>query len=124
MMPNSMLRGVTAYSCAPRASDILDRRIGVEGSEHVNLRDGGARKLRRDVQGDSGKAEHMNLQHLSGSGCRFEVFTVEVPQTQVETFSDGRPLDHVGVAVELIADRGSNEIRPVRVETLRTMRST
>ena len=60
----------------------------------------------------------MDLQHLSGSTRRFEIFTAVVPQTEVQTLADRRLLDHVGVAFELIADCGSNEIGPVRVETL------
>src|SRR6202040_1919667 len=68
--------------------------------------------------GDAGKAQHMDLQHLSGSTRRFEIFAAVVPQTEVQTLADRRLLDHVGVAFELIADCGSNEIGPVRVETL------
>jgi predicted lipid-binding transport protein (Tim44 family) len=52
----------------------------------------------------------MDLQHLSGSTRRFEIFAAVVPQTEVQTLADRRLLDHVGVAFELIADCGSNEI--------------
>jgi hypothetical protein len=37
----------------------------------------------------------MDLQHFSGSTRRFEIFTAEVPQTEVQTVADRGPLDHV-----------------------------
>src|SRR6202020_2681762 len=60
----------------------------------------------------------MNLEHLSGSTRGFEIFAAVVPQTEVETLADRRLPDHVGVAFELIADCGSNEVGPVRVKAL------
>ena len=60
----------------------------------------------------------MDLQHFSGSTRHFEIFAAVVPQTEVQTLANRGMPDHVGVAFELIADCGSNEIGPVRVETL------
>jgi hypothetical protein len=60
----------------------------------------------------------VDLQHVSGSAHRLEILTAVVPQTEVQTLA-GRGLpDHLGVAFELIADCGSNEIGPVRVKAL------
>jgi hypothetical protein len=60
----------------------------------------------------------MDFQHLSGLTRRFEIFAAVVPKTKVQTLADRGLLDHVGVAFELIADCGSNEIGPVRVKAL------
>jgi hypothetical protein len=43
----------------------LDRSTGVQRSQHDDRGDRGASKLRRDVRGDSGKAQHLDMQHLS-----------------------------------------------------------
>jgi hypothetical protein len=80
--------------------------------------DGGARKLRRDVRSDAGKAQHVDFQHLSGSTRRFEIFATVVTQTKIQPIADCGLPDNVGVPFELIANCGSNEIGPVRVETL------
>ena len=56
----------------------------------------------------------MDLQHFSGSTRRFKIVAAVVPQTQVETLADRGLPDHVGMAFELIADCGSNEIGPIR----------
>ena len=58
----------------------------------------------------------MDVQHLSGCTRRFEIFAAVVPQTEVQTLPDRGPLDHVDMAFELVADCGSNEVGPVRVE--------
>ena len=60
----------------------------------------------------------MDLQHFSGSTCRFKIVATVVPQTQIQTLAERRLLDHVGMAFELIADCGSNEIGPIRIEAL------
>jgi hypothetical protein len=41
-----------------------------------------------------------------------------MPQTEIETFSDRKLLDRVGVAFELVTNGGANEIGPVRVKAL------
>jgi hypothetical protein len=53
------------------------------------------------------------VQHLSNYTRRLEIFAIVVPQTKVQFFSDRGLLDHVGVAFELVAYCGSNEIGPV-----------
>src|SRR5260221_1337471 len=96
----------------------LDRRTGVQRSQHDDRGDRRASELRRDIGGDTGEAKHLDVQHLSGCTHRFEVFSAVVPQTEVQTLSDRGLLDHVGVAFELVTDCGSNEIGPVRVKAL------
>ena len=59
----------------------------------------------------------MDFQHFSGSTRSFEIFATVMPQSEVQTLPDCRPLHHVGVAFELTADCRPNEIGPVRIET-------
>jgi hypothetical protein len=60
----------------------------------------------------------MDFQHFSGSTRRFEIFAIVVTQTKIQPLTDCGLPDNVGVPFELIANCGSNEIGPVRVETL------
>ena len=55
----------------------------------------------------------MDMQHFSSATRRFQIFAAVVPQAEVQTLADRGLLDDVGVAFELIADCGSNEIGPV-----------
>jgi hypothetical protein len=43
----------------------LDRRTGVQGSQYDDRGDCGASKLRRDIYGDTGEAQHLDVEHLS-----------------------------------------------------------
>src|SRR6266446_8673318 len=96
----------------------LDHRTRVQRSQHDNRGDCGASKFGRDIRGDTGEAQHLDVQHFSSCTRRFEILATVVPQTELQTLSDCRLLDHVGVAFELVADRGSNEIGPARVRAL------
>jgi hypothetical protein len=89
----------------------------MQGSQHEDRRDGGTSKLGRDIRRDPRKAQHMDSQHFAGATRRFEIFAAVVPQTEVQTLADRGLLDHVGMAFQLIADCGADEIGPVRVET-------
>jgi len=60
----------------------------------------------------------MDVERLSGRSRGFEIVPRVVPQAEVQALS-GRGLpDHVGVPFELVANRGTDEIRAVRVEPL------
>ena len=88
----------------------------MQGSQHGDGGNGGARKLGRDVLGDAGKAEDIDVQHLAGSPRRFKILAAVVPQTEVQTFAGRGLLDNVGVTFELVPDRRSDEISAVRIE--------
>ena len=96
----------------------LDRRTGAQGSQHHDRLDGGAGKLRRDVRGDAGKAQHMDVELLAGGAHRFEILAAVVAQTEVQALVGHRALQRIGVALELVADRGADEVGAVRVEAL------
>src|SRR5882672_9902504 len=114
------LRELCPVSASPSPRPVgesgLDRRTGMQSSQHTDRANGGASKLGRNVLGDSGKAENIDVQHLTGPPHRFEVLAAVVPQTEVQTFSGRGLFDDVGVTLELIADCRSNEIGTVRVE--------
>ena len=95
----------------------------MQGPENGDRSDGGAGEIGRDILRNAGKAEHVNVQHLAGSPRRFEIGAGVIPQTEVQAFARRGLLDHVGVTLELIADRGSDEIGAVRIKSC-TIRST
>jgi hypothetical protein len=76
----------------------------MQGSEYGNRGDGGAGEIRGDVLRDAGKAEDVDVQHLTGSLRRLEIRARVVPEAEIKAFAGGGLLDHVGVAFELIAD--------------------
>jgi hypothetical protein len=57
----------------------------MEGAQHRDRGDGGAGEIGRDVLGDGREPQHVDVQHLAGAPCRFEVFPAEMPQTEVQT---------------------------------------
>jgi hypothetical protein len=63
----------------------LDRRTRVQRSQHDNRGDCGASKFGRDIRGDTGEAQHLDVQHFSSCTRRFEILAAVVPQTEVGT---------------------------------------
>jgi hypothetical protein len=112
------VRGSTSYSPCPVSKSGLDRGRGMQGSEYGNRGNGGPGEIDCDILRDTGKAEDIDVQHLAGLPRRFEIRASVVPQTEVQAFAGGGLLDHVGVTLELIADRGSDEIRAVRIKSV------
>src|ERR1700722_323137 len=107
-------------SCSPCSvgKSGLDRMGGMQGSEHGNRGDGGAGEIGRDVLRDAGKTEDVDMQHLAGLPRRFEICARVIPQTEVQAFTGRGLLDHLGVSLDLIADRRPDEIRAVRIESV------
>ena len=110
--------GSTSYSLGSISMGGLDRWSGMQGSEHRNRGNGGEGEIGRDILRDAGKAEDVDVQHLAGVPRRFEIRTGVVPKTKVKAFAGRGLLDHVGVTFELIADRRSDEIGAIRVESV------
>src|ERR1700733_13746783 len=108
------LRGACpdSTSCSPCSvgKSGLDRRSGMESTEHGNRGDGGAGEIGRDVLGNGRETQHIDMQHLAGLPRRFEIRPRVIPQTAGQAFTDSRLLDHVRARLELVAARGSNEI--------------
>ena len=88
----------------------------MQGSQHGDGGNGGAGQIGRDVLGDAGKAQNIDVQHLSGPARRFEVLAAVISQTELQAFSGRGLLDYVCMTFELVADCRSNEISAVGVE--------
>ena len=59
----------------------------MQRAQHGNGGNGRASKLTRDVLGDAGKAQNIDVQHLASSLHRFEILAAVIPQTEVQAFS-------------------------------------
>src|ERR1700753_1600037 len=88
----------------------------VQSPEHADGGYCGASKLGCDVLGDSGKAQDIDVQHLTGAAQRFEILAAEAAQTEIQPFSGCGLPDHIRMTFELVTDCRSNEIGAVRVE--------
>jgi hypothetical protein len=93
----------------PLFEDHLPPCIGVEGSG-VGMSSGylTAMRLRSHARSNSARL-HVRLQDPHGCSA---------PQSEVQALSRGGLLDDIGVPAELITDRGSDEIGPIRIESL------
>src|SRR6266446_6003463 len=96
----------------------LHRRACLQRPEHRDRRDRRAGKLGRNIRRDAGEPQHTDVEHLPGGARCFEIFAGVMANAQVETFSGRSLFDDISMAIEVVADRGSDEIRPVRVEPL------
>jgi hypothetical protein len=96
----------------------LDLRTGVQRSQHDDRSDSRARELRGDIRCDSGEAQYIDLEHLSGAARRFEILPAIVPETEIQALSGRGLFDDLGMTFELVADCGSNEVGSVRIKAL------
>jgi len=90
----------------------------MQRAQHGDGGNGRASKLGRNVLGDAGKAQNIDVKHLTGPARRFEIISTVVSQTELQAFSGRGLFDYVCVAFELVTDRCSNEIGAVRIETV------
>src|SRR3979490_2555178 len=101
------LRDLCPVSASPSPRPVgesgLDRRTGMQSSQHVDGGNCGASKLGRDVLGNTGKAQNIDVQHLTGSPRRFEILAAVVPQTEVQTFSGPGLFDSRFGALQVVA---------------------
>jgi hypothetical protein len=88
----------------------------MKSPEHADGGDRGPSKLGRDVLGDTGETQDVDVQHLTGASRRFEILAGKVPQTEIQTISGRGLFGYIRVTFELIADCRSNEIGAIRVE--------
>src|ERR671913_1778417 len=96
----------------------LDRGAGVQRAEHDDRADRGAGELGRDVRGDAGEAQHADVEPQAGVAGRLELRAAVVAQAEVEALALRGPRGRVGVALELVADGGADEVGAVGVEPL------
>ena len=73
----------------------------MQRSQHGERGNRRAGKLGRDILGNAGKSQHMDLKRLPGSTDRLQIFAAVVPQAEVQGLSGYGLLDHFGVPFEL-----------------------
>ena len=85
--------------------------------------DGRSRQFGGNIGGDDRQAENLDMKCFAGRPDPLEIRPGEVAQAKLEVASRDGLLHRVGVTVELGADRRSNEVRTIGIESLRTSRS-
>jgi hypothetical protein len=58
------------------------------------------------------------VQHRAGGACRLEILAAEVAQAEIEALPRHGAFGHLGMALELVADGGADEVGAVLVEAL------
>ena len=96
----------------------LHRGAGLQRAQDGDRGDRRLGEFRRDIGGDAGKSQHPDVEPLSRGTGRFEIRAAEMPQPEIEAFPGDRLPGRVGVPFDLIADRGADEVRAVRVEAV------
>src|SRR5689334_9614184 len=66
--------------------------------------------------GDTGQAQHTDVEDLSTRPHFFEILTTEMPQPQLYSLSRNRLFGRIGVTLDLVSDSGTDEVGAVRVE--------
>ena len=61
----------------------LDLWTGVQRSQHDDGSDGGAGEFRGDIRCDSGEAQYVDIEHLSGATRLLEVLAAIIPQAEI-----------------------------------------
>jgi hypothetical protein len=90
----------------------------VQRSQHGDRSDSGACEFGGDIRRDSGEAQYIDLEHLTGATRRFEILPTIVPQAEIQALSGRGLFNDLGMAFELVANCGSNEVGSVGVKAL------
>ncbi len=88
----------------------------MKGSEHGKRGYSRTGEFRGDVVRDTRKTQHANIEHVPRVAHGFEVLAAEMPQAEVNAFARDGLADDIGVALDLIADGGSNEVGAIGEE--------
>ena len=91
----------------------------MQGTEHLDRAYGRSRQLWADILGNAGESEYADLEHLSGRTHTLQFSPREMAQPQHQGFAGDRLARQLGVALELVADCGTDEVGPVGIELLR-----
>ena len=86
----------------------------MQRSKHDDGSDSGAGELGGDIRCDSGEAQYIDLQHLPGATRCLKVLAAIIPQTKIQTLSGSGLFDDLGMAFELVSNRGA--VKSVRFE--------
>ena len=90
----------------------------MQGAKDMKGGDRLPRQFRRDIVGDTGETENLDVQHFAGRLHRFEVLAAVVAKAQVELMSFDGFLDGIGMPVELVSNGRPDEVSPVGVEAV------
>lgn len=96
----------------------FDGGTGVKRTENGDGCDRRTRELGTNVCCDTCQPDDPNIHGIAGVPYGFELLSAVIVQAQVEIFSAYRLLQHLTMFLELIANRRTNEIRSVRIETV------
>ena len=84
----------------------LDGGAGVQRPQHGQRGDGGAGEFGRYVRGDGGQPQDADVEQLPRFPRRFKIFAGEVAEAEIDAFPRHGLPDHIGMPLDLIADRG------------------
>ena len=90
----------------------------MQGAKDVKGGDRLPRQLRRDIVGDAGETENLDVQYFASRLHGLEVLAAVVAQAQVELVSFHRFPDGIVVPIKLVSDGRPDEVGPVGVEAL------
>src|SRR5271165_191144 len=95
----------------------LDRLAGVKCAKDGDGFDGCERKLGRDVVVDRREADDLDVEPAACRLHRLELLAAKAAQAEFEGATHDRLPDGVGVRGELVADRRSDEVGAIGIET-------
>src|SRR5687767_9131910 len=94
-------------------------RTRVQCSQHFDRADRRPCEFGGDVIGYAGETQHVDLERLPGSADLLQVVARKVPQAKIQRLARHRTPGRVGMALELVADRSSDEVGSIGVELFR-----
>ena len=90
----------------------LDFGTRLQGAQHGYRGDGSARQFGRNIVSNTGEAQDIDMQQLAPRPCRLKVDATIVSEPKLKGLPAHRLADHVGVAIELVANGSPDEVRP------------
>ena len=86
--------------------------------EDVDRGDCAKRQLRRNVVGDAGQSQNLDVKCLSGGLNRFQILAAVTSKPQLKLMASDGLLDRIVMAVKLVANGCSDKVRTIGVEPL------
>ena len=96
----------------------LHGRAGLEGAEDLHGRDSGAGEFRRDIAGDGGEAENLDVERCPGIAGRLKILPRIVRQPELELSARHRLTDCLVLPFELVSNGRADEVSTISVEAV------
>src|SRR5208283_506321 len=112
------MKGLWARSRDAIGERGLDFLAGVESAEDGDRFDRRPREFRGDVVVDGRKPEDLDLEPAALGLHRLQLFAAEASEAELEGVPHDRLLDRVRIGGELVADRRSDEVGAIGIESL------